>query len=86
MLEDQLSIPPPSSLEAIMADPDNAEALPFIVEVPDYRPRAVRVKLTMSENDLKAVDALAKKQGKSRSAVLTEAARRMIAASKDHAA
>jgi predicted RNase H-like HicB family nuclease len=86
MLEDRLSIPPPASLEVIMADPDNAEALPFIVEVPDHRPRAVRVNLTMSESDLKAVDALAKKQGKSRSAVLTEAARRMIAASKDHAA
>ena len=35
MLEDRLPVPPPSSLGAIMADPDNAEALPFIVEVPD---------------------------------------------------
>jgi predicted RNase H-like HicB family nuclease len=86
MLEDRLPIPPPSSLEAIMADPDNAEALPFIVEVPDHRPRAVRVNLTISETDLQALDALAKKQGKSRSAVLTEAARRMIAAETDHAA
>jgi predicted RNase H-like HicB family nuclease len=86
MLEDRLPIPPPSGLGAIMADPDNAEALPFIVEVPDHRPRAVRVNLTMSETDLKALDALAKKQGKSRSAVLAEAARRMIAAETDHAA
>jgi len=86
MLEDRLPIPPPSGLEAIMADPDNAEALPFIVEVPHHRPRAVRVNLTMSEADLEALDALAKKQGKSRSAVLTEAERRMIAADKDHAA
>ena len=84
MLEDRLSIPPPSSLETIMEDPDNAEALPFVVEVPDHRPRAVRVKLTMSETDLKAVDALAKKHGKSRSAVLTEAVRRMVAADKEH--
>jgi len=86
MLEDRLPIPPPSGLEAVMADPDNAEALPFVVEVPDHRPGAVRVRLTMSESDLKEVDALAKRQGKSRSAVLAEAARRMIAASKDHAA
>ena len=69
-----------------MGDPENAEALPFIVEVPDRRPRAVRVNLTISESDLKALDALAKKQGKSRSAVLTEAARRMFEAEADHAA
>jgi predicted RNase H-like HicB family nuclease len=86
MLEDRLPIPPPSTLEAIMADPDNAEALPFIVEVPDHRPRAVRVNLTMSETDLEALDAFAKKQGKSRSAVLMAAARRVIAAETDHAA
>jgi predicted RNase H-like HicB family nuclease len=84
MLEDRLSIPPPLSLETIMEDPDNAEALPFVVEVPDHRPRAVRVKLTMLETDLKAVDALAKKHGKSRSAVLTEAVRRRVAADKKH--
>ncbi|MGH6916950.1 MAG: type II toxin-antitoxin system HicB family antitoxin [Geminicoccaceae bacterium] len=86
MLEDRLPIPPPAGLESIMADPDNAEALPFIVEVPDHRSRAVRVNLTMSETDLEALDALAKKQGKSRSALLAEAARRMIAAETDHAA
>jgi hypothetical protein len=40
----------------------------------------------MSETDLEALDAFAKKQGKSGSAVLTEAARRVIAASEDHAA
>ena len=84
MLEDRLPIPPPSSLEAIMGDPDNAEALPFVVEVPDRRPRARHVKFTMSETDLKAVDALAKKHGKSRSALLTEAVRRMIAADREH--
>jgi hypothetical protein len=33
MLEDRLPIPPPSTLEATMADPNNAEALPFIGEV-----------------------------------------------------
>jgi predicted RNase H-like HicB family nuclease len=86
MLEDRLPIPPPSGLETIMADPDNAEALPFVVEVPHRRSRAVRVNLTMSETDLEALDALAKKQGRSRSAVLVEAARRMVAASKGHAA
>ena len=86
MLEDRLPIPSSSCLETIMADPDNAEALPFVVEVPDHRRRAVRVNVTMSETDLEAFDAFARKQGKSRSSLLTEAVRRMIAASEDHAA
>jgi hypothetical protein len=78
--------PEPSALDDVMADPENAEAIPFLVAVPDHRSRAVRVNLTMSETDLEALDALAKKQGKSRSAILAEAARRMIAAEEDHAA
>jgi predicted RNase H-like HicB family nuclease len=86
MLEEGLPIPPPSALDAIMADPENAEAIPFPVAVPDREGTGVEVNLTISEADLKKIDAVAKQQGKSRSAILTEAAQRMIAASKDHAA
>ena len=82
MLEDRLPIPPPSSLEAIMADPENAEALPFVVDVD--RPRAVRVNLTLSQADLEAIDAFARKHGKSRSTLLAEAARMLIAAEQEH--
>jgi predicted RNase H-like HicB family nuclease len=79
-------IPEPSGLDAIMADPENAEAIAFPVTVPDQRGNAVQVSVTIPEADLEKVDALAKKQGKSRSALLTEAVRRMIAAEADHAA
>jgi predicted RNase H-like HicB family nuclease len=84
MLEEGLPIPPPSALDAIMADPENAEALPFIVAVPDRDGAGIQVNLTISDADLKELDALAKKHGKSRSALLAEAARRMIAAEKKH--
>lgn len=80
------TIPEPSALGDVMADPENAEAIPFPVTVPDHCGNAVQVSLTIPEADLEKVDALAKKQGKSRSAVLAEAARRMIAAETDHAA
>ena len=79
-------IPKPSALDAVMADPENAEAIPFPVSVRDHGDTGVEVNLTITEADLKKIDALARKQGKSRSAILTEAARRMIAASEDHAA
>jgi predicted RNase H-like HicB family nuclease len=86
MLEEGLPIPPPSALDAIMADPENAEAIPFPVAVADHDRTSVQVSVTIAEADLKKVDALAKKRGKSRSAVLMEAIRRMIAAETDHAA
>jgi predicted RNase H-like HicB family nuclease len=80
------AIPEPSPLDTLMADPENVEAIPFPVAVPDHDSPGVEVNVTIAEADLKKVDALARKQGKSRSAVLAEAARRMIAASEDHAA
>jgi predicted RNase H-like HicB family nuclease len=80
------TIPEPLSLEEVMADPENAEAIPFLVAVANHRGKGVQVSVTIPEADLNKVDALARKQGKSRSAVLAEAARRMIAAGKDHAA
>jgi predicted RNase H-like HicB family nuclease len=86
MLDMGQTIPEPSSLDDIMTDPESAEAIPFPVTVSDHRGEGVQINLTIPEADLREVDALAKEQGKSRSAVLTEAARRMIAASKDHAA
>jgi predicted RNase H-like HicB family nuclease len=84
MLEESLTIPDPSPLEDVMADPENAEAIPFLVSVPDRLTGAVRVDVALSPAEARAVDALAKKLGKSRSAVLTEAIRRMIAAEKEH--
>jgi predicted RNase H-like HicB family nuclease len=87
MLEDGLPIPAPSGLDAIMSDPENVDALPFVVEIADRRTRAVRVNVTVPEPTLRQIDAFARKVGKSRSALLTEAACRMIAeAEADHAA
>jgi predicted RNase H-like HicB family nuclease len=86
MMEEGLPIPPPSALDAIMADPENAEAIPFPVAVPTGDGTGVELNLTLPEADLKKVDALARKRGKSRSAVLTDAVRRMIEAETDHAA
>jgi predicted RNase H-like HicB family nuclease len=80
------SIPEPSSLDSIMAAPENAEAIPSPVSVQDPDPTGIEVNLTLAKADLKRIDALARKQRKSRSALLTEAVRRMIATSEDHAA
>lgn len=68
-------IPPPSDLEAIMADPHNAGAVPFPVTVDIPAERAVRVTVTFPESVLRKVDAAARSHRLTRSAFLVEAAR-----------
>jgi len=80
MLEDGESLPEPSSLDQIMADPFNRDAVPFLVDVPDEQPKSVRVNITIPERDLKAIDANAARRGMTRSGFLLAAARRAIKA------
>jgi predicted RNase H-like HicB family nuclease len=79
MIEDGQDLPSPSNLEEIMADPDFGEATAYlVVEVPDTKPRTVRVNITVPETTLKQIDAAAKKHGMSRSSFLVHAAWNVI--------
>lgn len=69
MIEDGEALPVPSSLEAIMADPDNADAVAFLVTVPEAVNRAVRVNITLPERLLRRID----ERVKNRSALLAAA-------------
>jgi predicted RNase H-like HicB family nuclease len=87
MLDEGLPIQAPSALDTIMADPENAEAIPFLVTIPGRRPKAVRVNVTIPESDLEAIDRHAKRIGLTRSAFLAWAAKRaMQREEKNHAA
>lgn len=74
LAEDGEPLPTPSTLEAIMADPENRDAVPFMVPLA-VAPKIVRVNVTMDEALLKAIDAVAP----NRSAFLAEGARRLLA-------
>ena len=75
MIEDGEKIPEPSGLEDVMADPENADAIAFlVVTTPDLKPKSVRVNITVPENTLRQIDAMAKKRGMSRSSFLVHAA------------
>ncbi len=75
MLEDGEKIPEPSSLEDVMADPENADAIAFlVVTTPDLKHKSVRVNITVPENTLRQIDVMAKKRGMSRSSFLVHAA------------
>ena len=80
MLEDGESIPAPSKLEDIMADPDHSDAVAIlVVTVSETKPRSVRVNITLPEDMLRKIDAVAKKRGMSRSSFLVNAAQNAIA-------
>ena len=75
MLDYGDKIPESSRLEDLMADPENIDAVAFlVVAVPDPKPKSVRVNITVPESTLREIDALAKKRGMSRSSFLVHAA------------
>jgi predicted RNase H-like HicB family nuclease len=76
MIEDGDPIPEPSSLDAIMADPANSGALPFLVTVLDTKVK--RVNITIPESELEQIDAYARQHKISRSAFLVQAAKRAM--------
>jgi predicted RNase H-like HicB family nuclease len=71
MREDREPIPQPSTLDAIMSDPANREAVAFLVDVTTRPSRAVRVNVMLPEEVVEAID----RKTTNRSRFLTEAAR-----------
>lgn len=80
MLEDGERIPEPGTLAAIMADPENAGAMPAVVTLAVTRGKAVRINVTMDEGLLSRIDAFAAAKRTNRSAFLADAARRAMQA------
>ena len=69
------SIPEPSTLDAIMGDPDNHDGFGFLVDLPDPPARSLRINVTLPENLIAAID----RTSKNRSRFLAEAARERLA-------
>ncbi len=74
MIKDGDAIPKPSSLEKVLADPDNADAVAFLIDVKARREKSVPVTFTIRPSVLARVDASAAAAGSTRSAFLTQAA------------
>jgi|SRR5262245_41103814 predicted RNase H-like HicB family nuclease len=78
MVEDGEAIPEPSSLEQIMADPDNREGVAVLIPLRDETGRTVRVNITLPEATLAEIDRYAEAHGFTRSGFLAQAAKRAI--------
>ncbi len=73
--EDGDRLPVPSSLDVVMAVPDNSDAVAFLVSLPEPAERSVRVNVTLPERLLRRIDARAR----NRSAFLARAAEKALA-------
>lgn len=72
--------PEPSSLEDVMADPENRDGVAILVPAPARSPKIVRVNVTLPEDVLAAVDSYAAANGYTRSGFLALAAKKAMAA------
>ena len=77
MVEDGEAIPEPSSLEQVMADPENRDGVAILVAT-EIKSKSVRVNITMPEETLRDVDRYAEAHGFTRSGFLVQAAKRVM--------
>ena len=78
MAEDGEPIPEPSSLEAVMADRENRDAVAILVDAPPATAKAVRVNMTLPEDELARIDKFAAEHGMTRSGFLLHAAKKAL--------
>jgi len=71
MTDDNEAIPVPSSLDAIMADPANHDAVACLVDAPAQLPKTIRINVMLPEDIVRAID----RATNNRSRFLADAAR-----------
>jgi predicted RNase H-like HicB family nuclease len=78
--EDGEAIPAPSSLEEIMADRANRDAVAVLIPAPVSTAKSVRINITLPADVLEEIDRRAEREGFTRSGFLAQAARKAMAA------
>ena len=76
MIEDAEPLPSPSSLERIMKDPRNQDAVGFLIDTPARPSPAMRINITLPKDLVEAIDG----KTTNRSRFLAEAAREKLRA------
>jgi predicted RNase H-like HicB family nuclease len=78
MVEDGEHMPKPSSLDKVMKSSDAKGCVPLIISIIAPSGKAQRINITMDTALLHAIDSAATTQHKTRSALLAEAAQRLL--------
>ena len=79
LVEDGEPIPEPSSLEAVMADPQNRDGVAILVDPPKRASASVRVNVTLPDDLIAQIDQHVHAHGLTRSGFLARAARSELA-------
>jgi predicted RNase H-like HicB family nuclease len=79
IMEDGEAIPEPSTLEEVMSDPDNRSGVAILISVKNVQPKAVRVNVTLPGDVLEQIDNYAEAHGYTRSGLLTQAVKKLMA-------
>jgi predicted RNase H-like HicB family nuclease len=79
LAEDGEAIPEPSSLEEVMSDRDNRTGVAILISLKTEPPKAVRVNVTLPGDVLEQIDKYAEAHGFTRSGLLTQAAKKLMA-------
>jgi predicted RNase H-like HicB family nuclease len=80
MLEEKETIPKSSSLDEVMKLKEAKSCIPLVIGIVAPSGKAQRVNITLDGELLNAIDMMAANQHKTRSALLAEAAQRLIGA------
>lgn len=79
MIEDGETLPAPSTLDAIMSERENRDAVAVLVDPPATSAKSVRLNITLPSDVLEEIDAYAEAQGLTRSGFLARAAKKELA-------
>jgi predicted RNase H-like HicB family nuclease len=79
LAEDGEAIPEPSTLDEVMSDPNNRTGVAILVSVKAEQPKAVRVNITLPEDVLERIDSYAEAHGFTRSGLLAQAVKKLMA-------
>ena len=80
MADEGVTIPEPTAMDVIMADPENRGGTPVLIPLtPAVSQKTVRVNITLPEDTLRDVDRYAEAHGFTRSGFLVQAAKRVMA-------
>jgi len=74
LVADGEAIPEPASLEEVMTDPQNRDAVAILVRAKTDAPKPVRVNVTLPKDILEQIDQYAEAHGLTRSGFLAKAA------------
>jgi hypothetical protein len=77
--EDGAALPEPSTLEDVMAERENRDAVAILIEPPKSPGKSVRINITLPADALDEIDRTVAAHGLTRSGFLARAARRDLA-------